>query len=103
MALKKTNSDLATFEIEIVSGLEVVQPRCYCIRSMNITVTNTLGLRRRRICKVVRQSTVQVGEQLTEVIDQLGLNMLIFGADEVDVSNITPFIIYLFESPGLNG
>ena len=41
--------------------------------------------------------------KLTEVIDQTGLNMLIFGADEVDVSNIASFIIYLFKSPNLNG
>lgn len=41
--------------------------------------------------------------KLTEVIDQMGLNMLIFGAGEVDVSNITPFIIYLFKPPSLNG
>jgi hypothetical protein len=40
--------------------------------------------------------------KLTEVIDQTGLNVLVSGADEVDVSNIAPFIIDVFESPSLN-
>jgi hypothetical protein len=41
--------------------------------------------------------------KLTEVIDQTGLDVLISGADEVDMSNITPFIINFLESPSLKG
>lgn len=65
---------------------------------------NHMPLGLRRICKSRQvRRRCKLENKLTEVIDQTGLNMLIFGADEVDVSNITPFIIYLFESPSLNG
>lgn len=41
--------------------------------------------------------------ELTEVVDQTGLNVLIVRADEINMSDIAPFTIDFFEPPDLNG
>lgn len=59
---KETNFAWRHLKLKFVSGaLELLQVLLYSIHE--ITVINTFGLRRIRICKVVRRSTVQIGEQ----------------------------------------